>query len=152
MNSTVSAQATGMSAVRTGRSPDAQGRTKAASSDLMLEALPPRLRDIAMMRGLGFKLHEIARHFDISPQAVSLVLSRHRRRIEGLGLRTEQWDLSTRAVTALARLGITTRAQARSLDIAALLRGKRNCGEKTIKEIQTWLASDGDASGEEPPG
>lgn len=105
-----------------------------------MEALPARIRDIAIMRGLGYKLSEIARHMDLTPQAVSIMLQRHRARIKDLGVRTEHWGLSTRAANVLGRLHVSTREQARAMNVAAKLRGQRNCGEKTIREIECWLS------------
>ena len=111
-----------------------------------VESLSPRLLEIAAMRGLGYKLHEIATEFGCSPQAVSLMLARHRRRLSSLGPRAEHWRLSIRATNVLGRLRISSREQARSRDVLRLLHGQRNCGAKTIAEIERWLAEDGDAS------
>lgn len=105
-----------------------------------IEALPSRVRDIAIMRGLGYSLAEIARHMGTTPQAVSIMLQRHRARIKELGVRTEHWELSTRAANVLGRLRVATREEARAKNVAAKLRGQRNCGEKTIREIESWLA------------
>ena len=95
------------------------------------------------MRGLGYKMHEIAAQFGCSPQAIALMLSRHRRRLESLGSRPEYWHLSARATNVLGRLRISTREQARARNVMRLLRGQRNCGAKTIAEIARWLAEDG---------
>ena len=110
------------------------------SVEAAIEALPSRVRDIAIMRGLGYKLQEIARHMGLTPQAVSIMLQRHRARIKELGVRTEHWELSTRAANVLGRLRVFTREDARAGNVAAKLRGQRNCGEKTICEIERWLA------------
>lgn len=108
--------------------------------EAMIEALPSRVRDIAIMRGLGYSLTEISRHLGLTPQAVSIMLQRHRGRIKELGVRTEHWTLSTRAANALGRLRVFTREEARAKNVVAKLRGQRNCGEKTIGEIERWLA------------
>jgi len=110
------------------------------SVEVVIEALPSRVRDIAIMRGLGYKLQEIARHMGLTPQAVSIILQRHRGRIKELGVRTEHWGLSTRAANVLGRLRVSTREEARTKSVVAKLRGQRNCGEKTIREIERWLA------------
>ncbi|MFM8656531.1 MAG: sigma factor-like helix-turn-helix DNA-binding protein [Chthoniobacterales bacterium] len=109
-----------------------------------IEALPSRIRDIAIMRGLGYKHHEIARHMGMTPQAVSIMLQRHRAKIKELGVRTEHWELSTRAANVLGRLRVTTREESRAKHVAGKLRGQRNCGEKTILEIERWLAEETD--------
>ena len=110
----------------------------------VLEALPARVRDIAIMRGLGYSLADIARHMGLTPQAVSIMLQRHRAKIKELGVRTEHWELSTRAANVLGRLRISTREEARAKNVAGKLRGQRNCGEKTIREIERWLDEETD--------
>jgi DNA-binding NarL/FixJ family response regulator len=129
-------------------SPDtSHSRGRRPSPLLAVESLSPRLLEIAAMRGLGYKLHEIADEFGCSPQSVSLMLARHRRRLSSLGPRAEHWQLSARATNVLGRLRISSREQARSRDILRLLRGQRNCGAKTIAEIERWLAENGGPSG-----
>lgn len=108
-----------------------------------IDALPARIRDIAIMRGLGYKHREIGRLIGVTPQAVSVMLQRHRRAgLEKLGMHTVQWELSARAANVLGRLGVTTRGEAREKNITAKLRGQRNCGQKTIREIERWLAGE----------
>jgi hypothetical protein len=127
--------------------PDISSRSRGRLSPLAaVESLSPRLLEIAAMRGLGYKLHEIAAEFGCSPQSVSLMLARHRRRLSSLGPRAEHWQLSIRATNVLGRLRISSREQARSRDVLRLLHGQRNCGAKTIAEIEQWLAEDGDDS------
>lgn len=106
----------------------------------MIEALPPRVRDIAIIRGLGYSLAQISRHMDLTPQVVSITLNRHRRRIKDLVLRTEHWTRSTRAATAPGRMHVSTREKARAMKVPAKLRRQRNCGEKTIYKIKCCLA------------
>lgn len=104
-----------------------------------LEAVPQRVREIAMLRGLGYTFRQIAEQFSVTPQAVSLMLSRHRRCLKALRGSIELSTLSPRAVNALARHGIRTREQAREADAINLLRGERNCGRKTLEEVASWL-------------
>jgi len=104
-----------------------------------LESVPQRIREIAMLRGLGYSFRQIAEQFSVTPQAVSLMLSRHRRAIRSLRGALELNNLSARAVNALGRHGIRTREQARQKDVLALLDGERNCGRKTLEEIAQWL-------------
>jgi predicted transcriptional regulator len=106
-----------------------------------LEGLPQRVRDIATLRGFGYSFRQISEQFGITPQAVSLMLSRHRRCLKALRGSIELVALSPRAVNALARHGIRTREQARQMDVVALLAGSRNCGKKTLAEIRQWLDS-----------
>jgi DNA-directed RNA polymerase alpha subunit len=49
-------------------------------------------------------------------------------------------ELSTRATNALGRLGVTTREQAAEANAVEKLRNARNCGRKTLTEIEGWLA------------
>lgn len=106
--------------------------------------VPWRIREIAMLRGLGYSYREIARPLGVTPQAVSIMLSRHRRSIKSLRGAMELGNLSCRAVNALARHGIRTREEARRHDALSLLKNARNCGSKTIDEIRSWI--DGDPS------
>jgi len=105
--------------------------------------VPWRIREIAMLRGLGYSYREIARPLGVTPQAVSLMLSRHRLSIKSLRSAMELSALSPRAVNALGRHGIRTREQARRCDLLERLAGERNCGRKTLDEIARWISEDG---------
>jgi hypothetical protein len=104
-----------------------------------IENLPRRVRDIATLRGLGYTYRSIAGEFGVSPQAVSLMLSRHRRVLRRLKGSIELQHLSPRAVNALGRHGIRTREEAIRLNVLELLKGERNCGAKTRGEIERWI-------------
>ena len=106
-----------------------------------IEALPQRVRDIAVLRGLGYSFREISHQFKVTPQAASLMLSRHRRSLKSLAGAKELTELSARAVNALGRHKISTREQARRVDVLQLLRHERNCGRKTFEEIEHWIAT-----------
>ena len=101
--------------------------------------VPWRIREIAMLRGLGYSYREIARPLGVTPQAVSIMLSRHRRSIKSLRGAMELGSLSSRAVNALARHGIRTRAEARDRLVLDRLQNARNCGRKTVEEIRNWI-------------
>lgn len=103
------------------------------------ENIPHRIRDIAMLRGLGYSFREIAQQLNVTPQAVSLMLARHRRALTTLKGSMELSRLSARAVNALGRHGVSTVAQAREKNVLALLSGERNCGRKTLEEIGRWM-------------
>lgn len=107
---------------------------------LDLSDLPARVRDIAALRGLGYSYRAIGRRFRITPQAVSLMLSRYKRSLASLRGRPELTGLSARATNTLGRVGVTTREQAVACDITALLENQRNCGAKTRNEIERWLS------------
>ena len=109
-----------------------------AAADVLAE-LPGRVRDIATLRGLGYTCMEIGRRFGITPQAVSATLARYHRRMTDLGARQDMLELSGRAVNALSRIGVKSRADALNRDVFVLLRRERNCGEKTLKEIRRWI-------------
>ena len=108
-----------------------------------LDTVPQRVREIAMLRGLGYSFRQIAEQFSVTPQAVSLMLSRHRRCLKALRASIELSALSPRAVNALGRHGIRTREQAREADAINLLRGERNCGRKTLDEVAHWMDGTG---------
>ena len=104
-----------------------------------LDAVPQRVREIAMLRGLGYSFRQIAQEFSVTPQAVSLMLSRHRKTLKSLRGAFELNNLSARAVNALGRHGIRTREEARRQSVLEMLRNERNCGRKTLGEIEQWL-------------
>lgn len=104
-----------------------------------VESVPQRIREIAMLRGLGYSYREISDQYHVTPQAVSLMLSRHRKGVESLRNATELTTLSSRAVNALGRLGIVSREEARRRNALELLKGASNCGRKTLAEIEHWL-------------
>lgn len=93
-----------------------------------------------MMRGLGYSFREIAQQLSVTPQAVSLMLSRHRRALKSLNGAMELCHLSARAVNALGRHGISTRREAKERNVLQLLHGERNCGRKTLDEIERWMS------------
>jgi hypothetical protein len=111
-----------------------------AAADVLSE-LPGRVRDIATLRGLGYTCMEIGRRFGITPQAVSATLARYHRRMTDLGARQDMLELSGRAVNALSRIGVNSRADALNRDVFVLLRRERNCGEKTLEEIRRWIGT-----------
>ena len=104
--------------------------------------IPERVRQIAMLRGLGYSYRQIAGPLHVTPQAVSLMLMRHRRSLKSLRYAMELSSLSARAVNVLGRQGIHTREQARRANVIALLAGERNCGRKTTDEIGRWMAQE----------
>ena len=112
-----------------------------------LDEIPERVRQIAMMRGLGYSYREIARPFSVTPQAVSLMLMRHRRSLKSLRGAMELSALSPRAVNVLGRHGIRTREQARQANVLERLANERNCGRKTIDEIARWIGEHAECVG-----
>jgi len=104
-----------------------------------LADLPRRVRDIATLRGLGYSFREIGQELKITPQAVSLMLTRHRRSLASLGQAVDSLHLSSRAVNALERRGVRTRREALETNVLEHLRHERNCGSKTRAEIQRWM-------------
>lgn len=106
-----------------------------------LEDLPLHVRNVAALRGLGFTFREIGQSFGVSPQAASVMLSRHRALMKKLKRHSEMGSLSPRAVNCLGRLGVRTRRAAQALeDLPERLKKQRNCGQKTIREILDWAA------------
>jgi predicted transcriptional regulator len=104
-----------------------------------LDEVPERVRQIAMLRGLGYSYRQIAGPLHVTPQAVSLMLTRHRRSLKSLRDAMELNSLSARAVNVLGRHGICTREQARQTNVLERLAGERNCGRKTMDEIARWV-------------
>jgi predicted transcriptional regulator len=110
-----------------------------ASCLCTLDAIPERVRQIAMLRGLGYSYRQIAGPLHVTPQAVSLMLTRHRRSLKSLRDAIELSSLSARAVNVLGRHGVSTREQARQANVLERLAGERNCGRKTMDEIARWV-------------
>lgn len=110
-----------------------------------LEFSAGRVRDVAALRGLGFSYREIAQHYGVTPQAISLLLMRSRRQMKAIGGNPELASLSTRACAALQRIGVHTREEAISADAVHRLGHTRNCGRKTLEEIADWIAGPGPA-------
>ena len=110
-----------------------------------LDDVPERVRQIAMLRGLGYSYRQIAGPLHVTPQAVSLMLTRHRRSLKSLRDAMELGSLSARAVNVLGRRGIRTRDQARKANVLERLAGERNCGRKTMDEIARGLDQGGEA-------
>ena len=79
------------------------------------------------------------RPLQVTPQAISLMLTRHRRSFKSLRDALELNSLSARAVNALGRHGIRTPEKARKANVLALLAGERKCGRKTMDEIGRWV-------------
>jgi len=98
-----------------------------------------------MFRGLGYSFREIGCQLGVSPQAVSLMLSRHRRTFKSLKKAMELSELSARAVNALGRHRIYSRREACERGALRLLKDERNCGRKTLDEIVRWM-QEGDTS------
>ena len=111
-------------------------------SRIIPDGVPQRVKEIALLRGLGYSFREIGDRLGISPQAVSLMLSRHRRAAKLLDGTLQLHGLSSRAVNALGRHSIRTREEARERNILAILPSERNCGSKTVSEIERWLTSE----------
>jgi predicted transcriptional regulator len=111
-------------------------------SRIIPDGVPQRVKEIALLRGLGYSFREIGDRLGISPQAVSLMLSRHRRAAKLLDKTLQLHGLSSRAVNALGRHSIRTREEAREHNILAILPSERNCGSKTVNEIERWLTSE----------
>lgn len=103
------------------------------------ESLPLYVRNVATLRGLGFSFPQIARHYGVTPQAISVLLTRQRASLKQGQAIPELAGLSPRAANCLGRLRIATRAEARKhRDLQKELHAQRNCGQKTLEEILRW--------------
>jgi hypothetical protein len=93
-----------------------------------VEPVPQRVREIAMLRGLGCSFREISRQYHVTPQAISLMLSRHKKCAKSLCKATELTVLSSRAVNALGRFRIGSREEGRGVLQSRLPRGHLHGG------------------------
>ncbi|MBE2181501.1 MAG: hypothetical protein IAE97_13625 [Chthoniobacterales bacterium] len=117
------------------------------NATMPIESIPYKVREIAILRGLGYTLLEIASRSSITPQAVSMMLKRYRRSTQCFDSSSELSQLSTRAANTLARLGITTKSDAQRCELFKELAQQRNCGSKTIQEIRQWVETGGRKQG-----
>ena len=105
------------------------------------EELPRRILHIAALRGLGYSLRAIGRSYGVSPQAISVMLNRHKGALRSAKGHGGMQGLSPRAVNVLGHLRIKNRTEARKVtDWDEQLHGLRNCGQKTATEIRTWAS------------
>jgi hypothetical protein len=101
--------------------------------------VPLFVRNVAAWRGLGYTFSQIGRSCGVSPQAISIMMAREKRRLSSELDPSEFTGLSPRAVNCLGRLGISSRAAAQKTQkLEDALLGQRNCGEKTVREILSW--------------
>jgi hypothetical protein len=101
--------------------------------------IPLHVRNMAVLRGLGYTFRQIGQNYGVTPQAASVMLARQKALLQSTRRACELSGLSPRAVNCLGRLGIRTREEARRHgNLGALLENQRNCGEKTIREILDW--------------
>jgi hypothetical protein len=108
-----------------------------------LEELPLYVRNVATLRGLGFSFPQIARHYGVTPQAISVLLTRQRALFKQGQSLSRLVGLSPRATSCLGRLRIGTRAELQKHpNLREKLRGQRNCGKKTVEEILRWAQGD----------
>jgi predicted transcriptional regulator len=123
--------------------PSRETWTTSTSDDhhIVPEDVPQRVKEIAMLRGLGYSFREIGEKLSVTPQAVSLMLARHRRAAKSLDKTVQLRGLSSRAVNALGRHSIRTREEGLQRNILSILPYERNCGSKTVNEIERWLTS-----------
>jgi prepilin-type N-terminal cleavage/methylation domain-containing protein len=119
--------------------PVATPRRTPVSPEQALQFSAGRVRDVAALRGLGFSYREIAKHYGVTPQAISLLLTRNRRQMKAIGGSPELANLSARACSALQRLGVQSRQDALAADVLQRLSHARNCGRKTLEEIADWI-------------
>ena len=105
------------------------------------EELPRRILHIAALRGLGYSLQTIGRSYGVSPQAISVMLNRHKGALRSAKGHGGMQSLSPRAVNVLGHLRIKNRTEARKVtDWEERLHGLRNCGQKTATEIRAWAS------------
>ena len=105
------------------------------------EELPRRILHIAALRGLGYSLQTIGRSYGVSPQAISVMLTRHKGALRSAKSHGGIQSLSPRAVNVLGHLRIKNRTEARKVtDWEERLHGLRNCGQKTATEIRAWAS------------
>lgn len=129
-------------AARNGTADNERSPAEGNGQTIDIEDVPQRIREIALLRGLGFTFREIGENFGVSPQAVSLMLARHHRAVKSLKKTSDLRCLSARAINVLGRHAVKTRSDARTKNLLAILPNERNCGKKTREEIERWLEAE----------
>ncbi|MEX1114505.1 MAG: hypothetical protein WEB53_04600 [Akkermansiaceae bacterium] len=101
------------------------------------EDLPRRILQIAALRGLGYPLRTIGQNYGVTPQAISVLLARHKAALRAARNHAGRRGLPLRVVNVLGHLRIKDRTVT---EWEERLRGLRNCGQKAIAEIRAWAA------------
>lgn len=109
-----------------------------------LEDIPRSIRDIAALRGLGYTYSEIGHSLGVTAQAISVTLVRYRRKLASTRGSKHMMGLSTRALNVLSKHCISDPSDPRLSTMLEHFPGERNCGAKTIMEIQRWAGLDTD--------
>lgn len=109
---------------------------------LCINELPPQVREVATLRGLGLSANRIGKMLGIPRCHVEKLLTSHRRPFRSLPSIVGERKLSSRAVNSLGLCGILSvdDALGRGFDnVLQALQALPNCGERTRNEIVGWM-------------
>lgn len=109
---------------------------------LSIRDLPPQVREVATLRGLGHSATRIGRLLGLPRCRVVNLLTLNRRPFNSLHLIKDKTMLSSRAVNSLALCGIHTpdEALARGAEgVMQSLQNLPNCGDSTRDEVRRWI-------------
>jgi|GEM_PF-4306328 len=113
-----------------------------AEALLSFNDLPPQVREVAMLRGLGLSANRIGEVLTLPRSRVVKLLTLYRRPFKRLRLIMGERKLSSRAVNSLGLCGIHTpdEALARGIDgVMQSLQNLPNCGASTRDEVRGWM-------------
>ncbi len=122
-----------------------------AKALLSINDLPPQVREVAMLRGLGLSANRIGEVLTLPRSRVVKLLTLYRRPFKSLRLIMGERMLSSRAVNSLGLCGIHTpdEALARGIDgVMQSLQNLPNCGASTRDEVRMWMAHYADQAAE----
>jgi hypothetical protein len=113
-----------------------------AKALLSINDLPPQVREVAMLRGLGLSANRIGEVLTLPRSRVVKLLTLYRRPFKSLRLIMGERKLSSRAVNSLGLCGIHSPedAFARGVDgVMQSLLNLPNCGVSTRDEVRRWM-------------
>ena len=113
-----------------------------AEALLSTDDLPPQVREVATLRGMGLSVTRIGGVLRLPRCRVVKLLTLYRRPFKSLRLIMGERKLSSRAVNSLGLCGIHTpdEALARGIDgVMQSLQNLPNCGASTRDEVRKWM-------------
>jgi len=113
-----------------------------AQALLSINDLPPQVREVATLRGMGLSVTRIGGVLKLPRCRVVKLLTLYRRPFKSLRLIMGERKLSSRAVNSLGLCGIHTPedAFARGVDgVMQSLLNLPNCGVSTRDEVRRWM-------------
>jgi hypothetical protein len=113
-----------------------------AEALLSTDDLPPQVREVATLRGMGLSVTRIGGVLRLPRCRVVKLLTLYRRPFKSLRLIMGERKLSSRAVNSLGLCGIHTPDEALARGIYGVMQSLQNlpnCGASTRDEVRKWM-------------